>query len=330
MTFLTNFNPLYLPDKSIQFPGHIMKNKKRNFQPPIAKTVILKVTAETELMKFLIEMLPHKSRTHIKSLLTNKQVYIDGKQVSQYNTPLTVGQEVSIGKGSTKAATSLRGVKIIFEDKDLLVINKEEGLLSMATENGNDETAYSLLSSYVKSQHHSNRIFIVHRLDRDTSGVMLFAKSQHVQELLQKEWYSNVTERTYLAIVEGVPAKEKDTISSYLRESKAFKVHSSKEQVADSQHAITHYAKVMSTGNYSLLKVNLETGRKNQIRVHMEEIGHPVVGDKKYGSTQNPIKRLGLHAWVLAFTHPVTKKEMRFETELPAKFKRIFPHPFKD
>jgi 23S rRNA pseudouridine1911/1915/1917 synthase len=275
-------------------------------------------------------MMPNKSRTVIKSLLTNKLVHIDGKQVSQYNASLTVGQEVSIGKGNSRSEPGLPGVKIIYEDKSVIVIHKEDGLLSMATENGNDVTAYSLLSKYVKAQHFSNRIFIIHRLDRDTSGIMMFAKSQQIQEILQGEWNDNVTERTYLAIVEGIPDKEKDTISSYLRESKAYKVHSSKMPVEGAQKAITHYETVMSTKMYSLLKVNLETGKKNQIRVHMQDIGHPVVGDKKYGSEQNPIKRLGLHAWVLAFTHPVTKEQMRFQTELPAKFRRIFPNAFKD
>ncbi|MFN3405921.1 MAG: RluA family pseudouridine synthase [Cytophagaceae bacterium] len=284
-----------------------------------------KVNAASELMKFLLDVMPNKSRTEIKSLLTNKLVHVDGKPVSQYNAPLSVGQEVSIGKGSSRSETQLPGIKIIYEDQHLIVINKEEGLLSMATENGNDETAYNLLSSYVKSQHFSNRIFIVHRLDRDTSGVMLFAKSQEVQQLLQLDWNNNVTERIYLAIVEGIPSKEKDTIISYLRESKAYKMHSSTKPIEGAQKAITHYEIVKTANSFSLLKINLETGKKNQIRVHMQDIGHPVIGDKKYGSTANPIKRLGLHAWVLAFSHPVTKEEMRFETELPGKFKRIFP-----
>ncbi|MBO9702437.1 MAG: RluA family pseudouridine synthase [Sporocytophaga sp.] len=308
-----------------------MKNKKStSIQTKPFKSLAFKVTTNTELMKFLIEMLPHKSRTHIKSLLAHKQVYVDGKQVSQFNTSLTVGQEVTIGKGDNRTEVNLPGIKIMYEDKDLIVINKAEGLLSIATENGTDDTAYSLLSKYLKAQHYSNRIFVVHRLDRDTSGVMMYAKSQHVQELLQEAWNTNVTERTYLAIVHGIPEKEKDTISSYLRESKAYKVHSSRVSVPGGEKAITHYETVTSTDNYSLVKVNLETGKKNQIRVHMQDIGHPIIGDKKYGSTQNPIKRLGLHAWVLAFTHPTTKKELRFQTELPGKFRKIFPNALKD
>ncbi|MCR6640764.1 MAG: RluA family pseudouridine synthase [Sporocytophaga sp.] len=308
-----------------------MKNKKSTgFQTKPSKPMVFKVAAESDLMKFLIEMLPHKSRTHIKSLLSHKQVYIDGKPVSQFNTPLTVGQEVSISKENIRTENPLPGIKIMYEDKDLIVINKAEGLLSIATENGTDETAYSLLSKYLKAQHYSNRIFVVHRLDRDTSGVMMYAKSQRVQELLQEAWNTNVTERTYLAIVEGVPEKEKDTISSYLRESKAYKVHSSRNSVPGSEKAITHYEILINTGDYSLMKINLETGKKNQIRVHMQDLGHPVIGDKKYGSTQNPIKRLGLHAWVLAFTHPITNKEMRFQTELPGKFRKIFPNALSE
>lgn len=308
-----------------------MKNKKSaDFQTKPSKPMVFKVAAESDLMKFLIEMLPHKSRTHIKSLLSHKQVYIDGKPVSQFNTPLSVGQEVTISKENIRTENPLPGIKIMYEDKDLIVINKAEGLLSIATENGTDETAYSLLSKYLKAQHYSNRIFVVHRLDRDTSGVMMYAKSQRVQELLQEAWNTNVTERTYLAIVEGVPEKEKDTISSYLRESKAYKVHSSRNSVPGSEKAITHYEILINTGDYSLMKINLETGKKNQIRVHMQDLGHPVIGDKKYGSTQNPIKRLGLHAWVLAFSHPITNKEMRFQTELPGKFRKIFPNALSE
>lgn len=308
-----------------------MKNKKStSFQPKSSKPLAFKVSENTDLMKFLIENLPHKSRTHIKSLLTHKLVYVDGKPVSQYNAALTIGQEVTITKGNNRLEPNLPGIKIMYEDKDLIVINKEEGLLSIATENGTEDTAYSLLSKYLKAQHYSNRIFVVHRLDRDTSGVMMYAKSQQVQELLQEAWNTNVTERTYLAIVHGVPVKEKDTISSYLRESKAYKIHSSKDFIPGSEKAITHYETLMSKDNYSLIKVNLETGKKNQIRVHMQDIGHPIIGDKKYGSELNPIKRLGLHAWVLAFTHPITKKEMRFQTELPGKFRRIFPNALND
>jgi 23S rRNA pseudouridine1911/1915/1917 synthase len=303
-----------------------MLDKKPKSNSSKSQPSIYKVTEDCELMKFLLQTFSHKSRNHIKSLLTHKSVYVDGKAVSQYNYLLKPGQEVEIKTGvQKKEERKFSGIEIIYEDKDLIVIYKPEGLLSMATEDEKKETAYSLLSQYVKSLDHKNKIFIVHRLDRETSGVMMFARSSNVQELLQEAWNMNVTERTYLAIVEGAVENDKGTISSYLRESKAFIVYSSEEPVKGSQKAITHYKVLQRTKAYSLVEVTLETGRKNQIRVHMQDIGHPVIGDKKYGSSVNPIKRLGLHAWVLAFTHPITKKELRFETEIPNAFQRIVP-----
>jgi 23S rRNA pseudouridine1911/1915/1917 synthase len=303
-----------------------MLDKKPKSNSSKSQPSIYKVTEDCELMKFLLQTFSHKSRNHIKSLLTHKSVYVDGKAVSQYNYLLKPGQEVEIKTGvQKKEERKFSGIEIIYEDKDLIVIYKPEGLLSMATEDEKKETAYSLLSQYVKSLDHKNKIFIVHRLDRETSGVMMFARSSNVQELLQEAWNMNVTERTYLAIVEGAVENDKGTISSYLRESKAFIVYSSEEPAKGSQKAITHYKVLQRTKAYSLVEVTLETGRKNQIRVHMQDIGHPVIGDKKYGSSVNPIKRLGLHAWVLAFTHPITKKELRFETEIPNAFQRIVP-----
>jgi len=300
-----------------------MIHKKQ--KPTKTQPSIYKVTEDCELMKFLLQTFSHKSRNHVKSLLTHKSVFVDGKPVSQYNYLLKPGQEVEIKTGVQKQEErKFSGLEIIYEDNDLIVIYKPEGLLSIATEDEKKETAYSLLSQYVKSQDRKNRIFIVHRLDRETSGVMMFAKSPNVQELLQEAWNMNVTERTYLSIVEGHIENDKGTISSFLRESKAFIVHSSQEPVKGSQKAITHYKVLQRNKVYSLVEVTLETGRKNQIRVHMQDMGHPVIGDKKYGSTVNPIKRLGLHAWVLAFTHPITKQELRFQTEIPKAFERLF------
>jgi 23S rRNA pseudouridine1911/1915/1917 synthase len=196
-------------------------------------------------------------------------------------------------------------------------------VLSIATEKQKDNTAYSTLSDHVKRQDPRNRIFVVHRLDRETSGLMMFAKSEKVQKLLQESWNETIEQRTYLAVVEGYVQKREDTIVSYLVESKALIVYSNKNAEVG-QKAITHYEVIKSNKNFSLLKVNLETGRKNQIRVHAKDIGHSVVGDEKYGAKSDPIKRLGLHAWVLAFKHPITGKDLNFETEIPAKFIGLF------
>lgn len=283
----------------------------------------LKVTEEAELMSFLIAQLPQKNRNNIKTLLRDKQVLVEGRVVTQYNHLLKPDQKVEISGSKVNREQKHAGLTILFEDPHLIVIEKQEGMLSIATDRREDKTAYSILSSHVKQQSPSDKIFIVHRLDRETSGVMVFAKSEKIQKLLQETWGPTTKERTYLAVVEGVLAKPSGTVISYLNESKALIVYSS-QNPNQGQKAITHYETIQSNKQFSLLKVNLETGRKNQIRVHMQDLGHSVVGDKKYGSNLNPIGRLGLHAWILGFTHPITKEKLRFETKVPPKFLSLF------
>ncbi|MFW5831488.1 MAG: RluA family pseudouridine synthase [Prolixibacteraceae bacterium] len=281
------------------------------------------VTENSLLMDFLKTQMPHKSRNNIKSLLSHKQVLVEGKPVSQFNFPLSPGQKVEISSNRILPEQKFREYSIVYEDHHLLVIDKMAGLLSMATENEKRNTAYSLLSNHVKKQDKGNKIFIVHRLDRETSGLMLFAKSEPVKIKLQEFWNETVLERTYIAVVEGMVEKQEGTISSYLSEDKVFKMHSS-QTPKDGKKAVTHFSVLKKNKGYSLLKVNLETGRKNQIRIHMKEMGHPVAGDKKYGATTNPMKRLGLHAMKITFIHPVTGEKMKFETKIPRTFRRLF------
>lgn len=281
-----------------------------------------KVDKDNELMKFLMEKMPQNSRNSIKSLLTQRKIMVDGNVVSQYNAPLKVGQLVSINK--TKITKhNLEGVSIVFEDKDILVVEKERGILSVATDNERERTAYNILKNYLKEKDPKNKIFVVHRLDRDTSGVMIFAKSEKAQDILQTTWNDSVKERTYVALVEGNVKKDRDTIISYLAENKAMITYSTNNE-EEGKKAISHYKVLKRNKNYSLLEVNIETGRKNQIRVHMQGLGHSVVGDKKYGSTKNPIKRLGLHAHTIVFTHPITKEVLSFTSRIPESFLSIF------
>ena len=284
---------------------------------------IFKVEESALLMEFLLAKMPNRSRSKIKFLLGNKQVLVDGQPISQFNHQLIRGQQIEISKQRVEPAKRSREYTIVFEDEELIVIDKQAGLLSISTEKEKRATAYSLLSSYVKKQNVDNKIFVVHRLDRETSGLMLFAKSEEVKYHLQELWNNTVIERTYLAIVEGVIEKPEGVITSYLVEGKTFKVHSSQDPKRGKK-AITNYKVLKQNKNYSLLKVNLETGRKNQIRVHMQDIGHSVVGDKKYGAGSNPIKRLGLHAQQLSFIHPITGKKLFFETKVPTIFMRMF------
>ena len=284
--------------------------------------ISFKVDKDNELMKFLMEKMPQNSRNNIKSLLTQRRVMVDDVIVSQYNAPLKEGQIVSITK--TKITKhKLEGVSIVYEDNDILVVEKERGILSVATQNEREKTAYNILKNYLKEKNSKDKIFVVHRLDRDTSGVMIFAKSEKAQDILQTTWNDSVKERTYVALVEGNVKKNSDTIISYLAENKAMITYSTDNE-EEGKKAVSHYKVLKRNKNYSLLEVNIETGRKNQIRVHMQDLGHSVVGDKKYGSTKNPIKRLGLHAHTIVFKHPITKEVLSFTSKIPEAFLSLF------
>ncbi len=298
-------------------------NRKSTFQAANLKEIALKVTAPSELLQFLIEKFPEKSRTAIKSLLAHKQITVDDMVTTKFDHPLKKGQMVFLNKKRSDEKPRFRGLRIVHEDADIIVIDKASGMLSMASETEKQKTAYSILSEYVKRFNPKNLIFIVHRLDRDTSGLMMFAKSKRVQEVLQTDWNNAIIERSYIAVVEGCVETPEGTVTSWLKENKAMVMYSS-QTPDDGQKAITHYKVLKSNKLFSMLDVKLETGRKNQIRIHMKDIGFPVTGDKKYGGKLNPIGQMGLHARVLAFKHPVTGKALRFDTPIPGKFLKLF------
>ncbi len=287
------------------------------------RNLTFKVKEQNELMKFLIENLPNKNRNNIKSLLKNKQVLVDGAAISQFNHPLNPGQEVMITE-SRFSDKDMKGIKIVYEDEYLIAVEKASGILSIATDKEREKTAYNIVKNYVKSRNPLEKLFIVHRLDRETSGVMIFARTEEMQQILQTNWQKMVLERTYVAVVEGKVEKDSDTIVSYLKENSAFVTFSSDKEIEGSKKAITHYTVLKRSKGFSLVEANIETGRKNQIRVHMQSLGHSVVGDKKYGATTNPLGRLGLHAKSIIFKHPKTGKVLSFQTGIPAKFSGMF------
>lgn len=297
-----------------------MSNKRSNYRKD-AKSIIAEVKEPDELLSFLLKVMENRSRNSVKSILARGQVTIDDRIEKQFNYKLRPGQTVTILKN--KAAVKqevLIGMQILYEDEDIIVVNKEAGLLSIATETEKKHTALHQLMQYVKREDPENRIFVVHRLDKDTSGVMLFAKSEQVKRKLQDNWNTVVKERTYVALVEGKVTKKEGYITSWLRETKTHLVYSS-QTPNDGLLAKTRYKFIQGNGEFSLLEVNLETGRKNQIRVHMQDLGHPVVGDKKYGSKKrNVLGRLGLHAKILAIHHPKTNKLMSFKADVPSSF----------
>ena len=297
---------------------------KRKPQAPAPKETHLKVAEPIELMTFLLAKMGGMSRNSVKSLLAHRQVMVNDKVTTQFNLPLQPGDIVTVNSGRGNVELSHPKLRIIFEDAYLIVVEKKEGLLTVSTGNPDETTAFSILKNHVKKSSPQNRIYVVHRLDRETSGVIMFAKNKDVQLTLQENWHRIVTRRIYVALVEGKMEKEQDTIVTWLSENeKSLKIHSSNTDNGG-QQAITHYRCVKSNDNYSLLEIELETGRKNQIRVHMQGIGHPIVGDKKYGAGVSPINRLGLHARLLAFYHPVTTEVISFETQVPRNFLNIF------
>jgi 23S rRNA pseudouridine1911/1915/1917 synthase len=286
------------------------------------KDISLEVTAQATLMPFLISTLADRSRDNIKSLLRNRQILVNGEPVTQFNHELKPGDTILVSSNRQTGGLMARNMRLVYEDEHLIVIDKNAGILSIASDHEKYLTAYNILSTYVKSQKPSNRIFIVHRLDRDTSGLMMFARSEKVQSLLQRDWKRNVTARTYVALVEGELTEREGVIKSYIYESKALVMHSTRDP-KKGDLAVTRFRLLKSGKEYSLVEITLETGKKNQIRLHMQEKGHSIAGDKKYGAQTSPIGRLGLHASLLAFIHPVTGKEMRFESKVPAKFRRM-------
>lgn len=281
------------------------------------------VKQPVELMNFLMEKMAGISRTKVKSLLTHRTVFVNQKITTQYNFLLQPGMKVQISneKGQKEFRSSL--LKIIYEDAYIIVIDKREGLLSIATERQKERTAYSILTEYVQRSARQHRIYIVHRLDKDTSGLMVFAKDEKTKRTLQDNWEQIVTDRRYVALLSGEMEKENGTVTSWLRDNKVYITYSSMSNNGG-EKAITHYKVIKKCNEYSLVELELETGRKNQIRVHMQDLHHPVVGDIKYGNGDDPIGRLGLHAFKLCFYHPVTKELLKFETPYPASFKKVF------
>ncbi|HHY28994.1 MAG TPA: RluA family pseudouridine synthase [Desulfitobacterium dehalogenans] len=286
----------------------------------IADTVFV-VTECSGLFDFLTLKLTNQSRNNIKSLLKHRQVTVDGRAITQHDFLLKEGQTVRIVRSVIRGQKEKDVLQILYEDADLIVINKPAGLLTI-TDNKNSVSAYHLLTDYVRRTNSKARIFIVHRLDRDTSGVLMFAKNEKLKLALQDNWGGLVTQRNYVAIVEGRLKEKSGRIRSWLKETKTLLVYSS-PKVGDGLEAITNYQVINETPDYSLLNIQLETGRKNQIRVHMKELGHSVVGDTKYGARTNPLKRLGLHAYKLELKHPFSNQWLCFETEVPENFKAL-------
>lgn len=279
------------------------------------------VTEPAQLLQFLLASFTGASRTTVKSYLTHRSVLINNTITTKHDAPLNIGDKVTVTKG--RGAEDFRHplMRIVYEDSHIIVIDKRNGLLSMGTDKEREKTAYFILSKHVKKSDSHNRIFIVHRLDRETSGLMLFAKSEKVQETLQKKWNEMVIERKYIAVIEGWLSNDEGIISARLTENKGFKMFVSNKN--EGELAITRYKVIRKSETHSLVELELETGKKNQIRAHLEYVGNPISGDTKYGARTSPAERVCLHAYKLHIKHPVTGEDLDFSTRIPSIFESI-------
>lgn len=283
---------------------------------------------DSALLRYMYENMQGQSRSAVKAYLTRGQVTVNGQSTTAFDYPVHKGDRIMIhDKGimvKKRGGEKDTRVKIVFEDDWLIVVDKRSGVLSMSTGRPGETTAYSLLSDYVKRVYgKDSKIFIVHRIDRETSGLIIFSKDEKTKHALQENWNSSVLERKYCAILEGRPPENQGTVHSWLSENpKSLKVTSSPTDDGGKE-SVTHY-RVLSHGkHYSLVEFELETGRKHQIRVHSALLGCPVTGDRRYGAADNPAGKIALHARSIVFRHPVTGKVMSFDTGLPNIFKAV-------
>jgi len=282
------------------------------------------VTKNALLLEYVRETFPELTNSKSKRMLELGMIIVNDEITTRHSHPLKPGDKIRFSNSPQPRGEKIKArssLPILYEDSSLLVINKPEGLLTIATETSKTHNVYYKLTAYVRSKDPKRRarVFIVHRLDRDASGILVFAKTEKTKEFLQENWRK--FEKKYYAVVEGVPEKPEGTLKSYLVEDKFRRVYST-AKTPESKLSITHYKVLENWEKYTLLEISLETGRKNQIRVHLADFGFPIAGDEKYRAETNPIKRLALHAFYLSFNHPVTHERKTFTTSVPNLFSK--------
>ena len=279
------------------------------------------VQEPSELLAWLMENL-HDSRTKIKATLSGKGIKVNGKIVTQFDYPLVPGMKIAVSKTKQNNQFKNHYIKLVYEDRYLVVIEKKPGILSMAAGHSSLNVK-TVLDNYFKQTRQRCQAHVVHRLDRETSGLMIYAKDKQTELALEADWHNIVFDRRYVAVLSGEVVDNEGTIANWLKDNKAYVTYSSPVDNGG-KYAVTHFHVLARTYEHSLVEFKLETGRKNQIRVHAADMGHPVCGDIKYGNGDDPLGRLCLHAFKLCFYHPINHRPMEFETELPQTFRKLF------
>ena len=296
-----------------------MKNRYNNLRNDAYN--VFKVEEPSTLLPWLLANLK-ESRNKVKATLQNRGIKVNGKFITQFDYQLKVGDKVSVSKSKKNNQFKSKFIKIVYEDQYLVVIEKNIGILSMAAGHSTLNVKTVLDDSFKKTRQHCTA-HVVHRLDRDTSGLMVYAKDMQTEQILEHDWHNIVYDRRYVAVVSGEMEDDEGTIANWLKDNKAYVTYSS-DTDNGGKYAITHFHVLNRTTTHSLVEFRLETGRKNQIRVHAADMGHPVCGDVKYGNGDDPIHRLCLHAYVLCFYHPIHHRRMEFETPIPSSFLQLF------
>ena len=279
------------------------------------------VKEPSELLAWLMENL-HDSRTKIKATLSGKGIKVNGKIVAQFDYPLVPGMKIAVSKTKQNNQFKNHYIKLVYEDRYLVVIEKKPGILSMAAGHSSLNVK-TVLDNYFKQTRQRCQAHVVHRLDRETSGLMIYAKDKQTELALEADWHNIVFDRRYVAVLSGEVVDNEGTIANWLKDNKAYVTYSSPVDNGG-KYAVTHFHVLARTYEHSLVEFKLETGRKNQIRVHAADMGHPVCDDIKYGNGDDPLGRLCLHAFKLCFYHPINHRSMEFETELPQTFRKLF------
>lgn len=295
---------------------------RHTFNKNINEYAHYEVHEDDTLLNYLLNNLK-ESRSKIKATLQGRGIKVNGKVVTQFDFPLAKGTKIDVSKTKrNNDKLKSRYVKIVYEDQYLVVIEKNIGILSMAAGH-RSLNVKAVLDDYFKKTRQRCTAHVVHRLDRDTSGLMIYAKDMETEQILERNWHDIVYDRRYVAVLSGEMEEDEGTIENWLKDNKAYVTYSSPVDNGG-KYAITHFRTLDRTTEHSLVEFKLETGRKNQIRVHSADMGHPVCGDIKYGNGDDPIHRLCLHAYMLCFYHPVTRQPMEFQTMIPAQFRHIF------
>ncbi len=288
------------------------------YNPRKPRYTTFKVREAIELLPFILKSLDGVSRSKAKAILAGGGVRVDRKNVTRHDFPLTPGMVVEISKHKQRVQFQNKFVKIVYEDAQIIVIEKNIGILSMAATQG-QFCVKSILDEYFHKTRQRCAAHVVHRLDRDTSGLLVYAKTMEAEQILEHNWRDIVTDRRYYALVSGEMEQKSGTVESWLKDNKAYITYSSPVDNGG-KFARTHFRTLRKENGYSLVELKLDTGRKNQIRVHLQDLGYPVCGDIKYGNGDDPAGRLCLHAYRLDFYHPITREHLHFETPTPKAF----------